>query len=154
MDLNFVSTLEGPDSLLQVVLYPKECRRVTSHMDRLIGSWKTVGWNPLLSLQSNHIPIMLKEEHNHFEAYGANKSSWRSLPFWKGKLRELGPAAWFTDGELGLREIKSELLRQNNNQNSRLMGLNPVLIVLPQLSSKMALNISGGNKTLLLTRVH
>ena len=38
MDLNFVSTLEGPDSLLQVVLYPKECRRVTSHMDRLIGS--------------------------------------------------------------------------------------------------------------------
>lgn len=51
---------------------------------------------------------------------------------------------------LGLREIKAELLRQNNNQNSRLVGLNPVLVVLPHLFSKMALSISAGDKTLLL----
>ena len=51
---------------------------------------------------------------------------------------------------LGLREIKSELLKQNNNQNSRFVGLNLVLVVLPHLFSKMAPNISEGNKTLLL----
>ena len=122
MDLNFGSTLEDSDSLFQVVLYPKECSRVTSHMDRLIGSWKTVGWNPLLSLQSNHIPIMLKEEHNHFEAYGANKSSWRSLPFWKGELRELGPAAWFTDGEPGTQRNKVRVTETKQQSEFKARG--------------------------------
>lgn len=61
----------------------------------------------MLSLQSNHVFLMLKDGSYCFEAYGANKSSRRSPLFSKTERgRELSPAALITAGEAGTQRIE------------------------------------------------
>lgn len=129
MDLSYICTLEGSGSVPQLLpRVSKDRSQVTSHTGRVQGSWETDGWTPHAEFAVKPSPPYAKRWVLSSEAYGANKPSWRNTSMeecpprqsWEGSLVQL---LGLLGVELGPREMKSELLRQNRDPIPRLVAV-------------------------------
>lgn len=92
---------------------------------------------------------MLKDGSYCFEAYGTNKSSWRSLLFSKTERgREPSPAAWITDNEAGTQRIEVWVTETTQQPEPKAHGYQSGIGSSTTLILLMALAVSERNKNL------